>query len=216
MGTGFDERRRHCRPRLGGRLSQLPDNASTIASQDHDTPRGRLYFPGRVARELLERLLDLSEQLRSAPPELQRQVFDAFDLRVTYDRAAGRITISATVTEAIARHSGAAPNPPWMLATGGMAGAGFEPAKAEPRDLQSRPFDRSGTPPRPSSLGPHRAMPPPRRRAQDGSDRARRRRPRTRPPRAGPARKPRAGAARREATAACAAFGSRSGARARA
>src|SRR5438270_786953 len=29
-----------------------------------------------------------------------------------------------------------------------MAGAGFEPAKAEPRDLQSRPFDRSGTPPR--------------------------------------------------------------------
>src|ERR1035438_4260519 len=28
-----------------------------------------------------------------------------------------------------------------------MAGAGFEPAKAEPRDLQSRPFDRSGTPP---------------------------------------------------------------------
>src|SRR5690349_3297651 len=31
--------------------------------------------------------------------------------------------------------------------TGLMAGAGFEPAKAEPRDLQSRPFDRSGTPP---------------------------------------------------------------------
>lgn len=29
-----------------------------------------------------------------------------------------------------------------------MAGAGFEPAKAEPRDLQSRPFDRSGIPPR--------------------------------------------------------------------
>jgi hypothetical protein len=28
-----------------------------------------------------------------------------------------------------------------------MAGAGFEPAKAEPRDLQSRPFDRSGIPP---------------------------------------------------------------------
>src|SRR5207244_12186626 len=28
-----------------------------------------------------------------------------------------------------------------------MAGAGFEPAKAEPRRLQRRPFDRSGTPP---------------------------------------------------------------------
>ncbi len=34
-----------------------------------------------------------------------------------------------------------------------MAGAGFEPAKAVPRDLQSRPFDRSGTPPGVSILG---------------------------------------------------------------
>src|ERR1700683_5148471 len=29
-----------------------------------------------------------------------------------------------------------------------MAGEGFEPSKAEPTDLQSVPFDRSGTPPR--------------------------------------------------------------------
>jgi hypothetical protein len=29
-----------------------------------------------------------------------------------------------------------------------MAGAGFEPAKAEPTDLQSVPFDRSGIPPK--------------------------------------------------------------------
>ena len=28
-----------------------------------------------------------------------------------------------------------------------VEGAGFEPAKAEPSDLQSDPFDRSGTPP---------------------------------------------------------------------
>ena len=28
-----------------------------------------------------------------------------------------------------------------------MEGAGFEPAKAEPSDLQSDPFGRSGTPP---------------------------------------------------------------------
>ena len=33
-----------------------------------------------------------------------------------------------------------------------MAGAGFEPGKAEPRDLQSRPFDRSGIPPGGPSL----------------------------------------------------------------
>jgi len=29
-----------------------------------------------------------------------------------------------------------------------VEGAGFEPAKAEPSDLQSDPFDRSGTPPK--------------------------------------------------------------------
>ena len=28
-----------------------------------------------------------------------------------------------------------------------MEGEGFEPSKAEPSDLQSDPFDRSGTPP---------------------------------------------------------------------
>src|SRR6188472_600286 len=32
-----------------------------------------------------------------------------------------------------------------------MAGEGFEPSKAEPPDLQSGPFDRSGTPPEGSS-----------------------------------------------------------------
>jgi hypothetical protein len=29
-----------------------------------------------------------------------------------------------------------------------VEGAGFEPAKAEPSDLQSDPFDHSGTPPK--------------------------------------------------------------------
>ena len=29
----------------------------------------------------------------------------------------------------------------------GMEGVGFEPTKAEPSDLQSDPFNRSGTPP---------------------------------------------------------------------
>src|SRR6185437_10706151 len=31
--------------------------------------------------------------------------------------------------------------------TPGVEGEGFEPSKAEPADLQSAPFDRSGTPP---------------------------------------------------------------------
>ena len=29
-----------------------------------------------------------------------------------------------------------------------LEGVGFEPTKAEPSDLQSDPFDRSGTPPK--------------------------------------------------------------------
>ncbi len=29
-----------------------------------------------------------------------------------------------------------------------VEGEGFEPSKAEPADLQSAPFDRSGTPPK--------------------------------------------------------------------
>ena len=33
-----------------------------------------------------------------------------------------------------------------------MEGAGFEPAKAVPSDLQSDPFGRSGTPPHNNSL----------------------------------------------------------------
>jgi hypothetical protein len=39
-----------------------------------------------------------------------------------------------------------------------MGGAGFEPAKAEPSDLQSDPFDRSGNPPSlTSEIRPHPA-----------------------------------------------------------
>ena len=44
-----------------------------------------------------------------------------------------------------------APNPPYFCtapASHVVEGGGFEPPKAEPTDLQSAPFDRSGTPPR--------------------------------------------------------------------
>ncbi len=34
-----------------------------------------------------------------------------------------------------------------------VEGEGFEPSKAEPADLQSAPFDRSGTPP--NRIEPH-------------------------------------------------------------
>jgi site-specific DNA recombinase len=50
----------------------------------------------------LEQLPDLSEQLRDATPEVQRAIFDAFDLRIEYDKTQQRVQISATVTEAVA------------------------------------------------------------------------------------------------------------------
>jgi hypothetical protein len=51
---------------------------------------------------LLARIPNLAHALRQAPPEIKRQVFDAFGLQVTYDKTARRIEISATITEAIA------------------------------------------------------------------------------------------------------------------
>jgi hypothetical protein len=51
----------------------------------------------------LVRIPDLAEQLRNAPREVQRQTFEAFDLKIAFDKAEGRIEVSATVTEAVAQ-----------------------------------------------------------------------------------------------------------------
>jgi hypothetical protein len=50
----------------------------------------------------LARVPDLAKALREAPPELQRQVFQAFELQILYDKADRKIEISATVSEAVA------------------------------------------------------------------------------------------------------------------
>ena len=52
---------------------------------------------------MLKRLPDLSAELRKAPVELKRQIFDAFQLRIVYDKVGRRIEISATVSEAVAK-----------------------------------------------------------------------------------------------------------------
>jgi hypothetical protein len=49
----------------------------------------------------LARMPDLTERLREASPEVQRQVFEAFELQILYDKAERRIEISATVSEAM-------------------------------------------------------------------------------------------------------------------
>jgi CRISPR/Cas system CMR subunit Cmr4 (Cas7 group RAMP superfamily) len=44
----------------------------------------------------------LTKALREASPDVQRQVFEAFELQILYDRAERRIEISATVSEVVA------------------------------------------------------------------------------------------------------------------
>lgn len=78
----------------------------------------------------LERLPDLSEQLRNATPEAKRALFESFDLRIVYDKTQRRVQISATITEAIAQTLQNAKDLPKEAL--GVAqkdiGAGFEPA----------------------------------------------------------------------------------------
>jgi hypothetical protein len=51
---------------------------------------------------LLDQVPDLSQRLRDADDATKRALFDAFDLRVVYDKANDRLSISATLTEAVA------------------------------------------------------------------------------------------------------------------
>jgi hypothetical protein len=80
---------------------------------------------------LLARIPDLTQALRQAPPELKRQVFDAFCLRIAYDKPARRIEISATVSEAVAEalhNAEDLPEEVSSVAQRDIAGVGFEPA----------------------------------------------------------------------------------------
>jgi site-specific DNA recombinase len=79
----------------------------------------------------LGRVPDLTESLRQASPEVQRQVFEAFELEILYDKAERRIEISATVSEAIANafeKQKALPKEGSLVVVRDIAGAGFEPA----------------------------------------------------------------------------------------
>lgn len=44
----------------------------------------------------------LTKALAEAPPAIQRQVFEAFELQIAYDKPGGRVELTATVSEAVA------------------------------------------------------------------------------------------------------------------
>jgi site-specific DNA recombinase len=79
----------------------------------------------------LERLPDLSKQLRTAPHEIKRALFDAFELRIVYDKTQNRVQISATITETVAdtlQNAEDLPTEVSEVPQTDIAGAGFEPA----------------------------------------------------------------------------------------
>ena len=62
---------------------------------------------------------------------MQRQVFEAFELEILYDKADHKIEISATVSEAVANafeKQKALPKEGSLVIVRDIAGAGFEPA----------------------------------------------------------------------------------------
>jgi site-specific DNA recombinase len=60
---------------------------------------------------VLDQVPDLAERLRDADRATKRALFDAFDLRVVYDKTSDRLSISATLTETVASmlHNGLEP-----------------------------------------------------------------------------------------------------------
>ena len=81
--------------------------------------------------EQLARLPDLGQALRDATPEVQRQVFEAFDLQISYDKPGRCVEVSATVSEAVAdalENAKALREEALEVVVTDIAGAGFEPA----------------------------------------------------------------------------------------
>jgi site-specific DNA recombinase len=70
---------------------------------------------------------DLSEQLRTAAPDLKRQMFQAFQTRIEFDKTTNRLGITVTVRDAVARALADTAGT-LVVPVEDIAGAGFEPA----------------------------------------------------------------------------------------
>lgn len=81
------------------RIDELKaEKAAAQASLPQLGPAPERQDPAAV----LDRVPDLSERLRDADGATKRALFDAFDLRVVFDKDGDRLSISATLTEAVA------------------------------------------------------------------------------------------------------------------
>ncbi len=98
IGLQLDALERGIEPDLiGQRIAKLRAEKDNV---DTRLPNAALPIEQDDTERLeaaLARMPDLTQALQAAPPQLKRQIFDAFKLRITYDKQARTIGISATV-----------------------------------------------------------------------------------------------------------------------
>jgi hypothetical protein len=111
------------------RISELRSDKSALKEALAGMDGGTEEVEADDLTERLSRLPDLTKALEEASPEVQRQVFQAFDLQITYDKAERRVEISATVSEAVAdafESAKALSLEASQVVVEDIAGAGFE------------------------------------------------------------------------------------------
>ena len=94
---------------------------------------------GRLA-DNLARLPDLSDALRAAGPDVQREVFDAFGLRLEYDRTRGTARMSAAVDDALADVLAGATELTPSICTGGHGGGRIRTCEGRANAFTARPL----------------------------------------------------------------------------
>ena len=88
---------------VSARIQELRDHHDALTAALADlAPAEAQDAEDEVLAERLDRIPDLTRSFRDAPFAVKRQMLDAFDIQITYDRAAGHIEVSATVSEAVA------------------------------------------------------------------------------------------------------------------
>jgi site-specific DNA recombinase len=117
---------------VSARIQELRDHHDALTAALADlAPADAQDAEDDVLTERLDRIPDLTRSFRDAPFDVKRQMLDAFDIQIGYDKAAGHIEVSATVSEAVAdalENEKALREEGLLVTASDIAGAGFEPA----------------------------------------------------------------------------------------
>jgi site-specific DNA recombinase len=120
------------------RIDELSNERTTVAAELRAvTEQRQELFDIEAACLVLESIPDLEDAMRDAPPELLRQLCEAFELSVEIDQAAGAATLKVFISSALAKAPTAVEvakpanrkrRPVSAVSKPVIAGAGFEPA----------------------------------------------------------------------------------------